>query len=357
MLKIRIRVKLGTAAIDWNDRKDVNLMKEKTQDAKLRDIYFAGGCFWGVEEYFSRIPGVVRTVSGYANGTITNPTYEQVCSQTTGFAETVLVQYDLNFIDLRTLARQYFEIIDPLSSNRQGNDRGTQYRTGIYYTDEQDRAPLKAVMSDIQKGYSKKLAVVLEPLKNFYPAEDYHQDYLKKNPHGYCHIHFDSLDKLEQRSDGTVGRKLSDQTLKKTLTTQQYEVTQNAATEKAFTGEYWDQHKEGIYVDIVTGEPLFISTDKFDSGCGWPSFSKPITADSVTEHSDTSHMMNRTEVKSREGNSHLGHVFEDGPKEMGGLRYCINSAALRFIPAERMEAEGYGDYLAALQHPLSPPSA
>lgn len=324
-------------------------MTEKIQVQNVKDIYFAGGCFWGVAEYFSRITGIYHTTTGYANGNTPNPTYEQVCSKTTGFAETVRVQYDLNVVDLRTLTKQFFQIIDPLSLNRQGFDVGTQYRTGIYYTDEKDRAVLQVVMYAVQKHYSQKMAVELEPLKNFYPAEEYHQDYLKKNPSGYCHINFGTLNQLELRGNGTVGRKLSAVSLRERLTPEQFSVTQNSATEEAFTGEYWKEEKPGIYVDIVTGEPLFTSADKYNSGCGWPSFTKPVRSDSITEQHDSSHSMDRTEIRSREGDSHLGHVFDDGPRDTGGLRYCINSAALRFIPLESMEAEGYGEYIGLVQ--------
>lgn len=170
----------------------------------LRDIYFAGGCFWGVEEYFSRVPGVVDTISGYANGRTENPTYEEVCSDATGFAETVHVKYNPEIVGLRTLAALFFELIDPVSVNRQGSDSGTQYRTGIYYTETEDRAPVEAMLAALQKEYEEPLAVELEPLMNFYPAENYHQDYLQKNPGGYCHIDFSSLERLETLPDGTV---------------------------------------------------------------------------------------------------------------------------------------------------------
>lgn len=310
-----------------------------------REIYYAGGCFWGVEEYFSRIPGVNDCVSGYANGNTSDPTYEEVCSGTSGFAETVRVQYNPDIVTLRILTEQYFKIIDPLSVNRQGNDRGSQYRTGIFYTNEQDLASLQAVMHSEQKKYSKPLAVELAPLINFYPAENYHQDYLKTNPNGYCHISFNTLDDLTVRPDGKVGLRFSDEALKQKLTDEQYEVTRNSATERPFTGEYHDNHEPGLYVDIVSGEPLFTSSDKFDSGCGWPSFTRPVDESVVTEHRDTGFGMKRTEIRSREADSHLGHVFPDGPAEKGGLRYCINSASLRFIPKEQMEADGYGAYL------------
>ena len=314
----------------------------------LREIYFAGGCFWGVEEYFSRIPGVYDSISGYANGNIPNPTYEEVCTGTTGFAETVRVIYEPDIVTLRILTEQYFKIINPVSINRQGNDRGSQYRTGIFYANEEDTAAIQPVMQAIQKKFSEPLAVELAPIRNFYPAESYHQDYLKLNTNGYCHIDFSTLHDLTTRPDGKVGLRLAGEELKNTLTEEQYNVTQNSATEKPFTGKYYDNHEPGLYVDIVTGEPLFISSDKFDSGCGWPSFTKPVDSSAVTEHIDTGYGMRRTEVRSREGDSHLGHVFTDGPKESGGLRYCINSASLRFIPAGQMREEGYGAYLSLL---------
>lgn len=315
----------------------------------LHEITFAGGCFWGVEEYFSRVPGVSDAASGYANGTKENPTYEDVCSHETGFAEAVKVSYDPKVISLAILMEQFFKIIDPTSVNRQGNDVGDQYRTGIYYTDESDRETAEKVMERVQAGYDAPLAVELVPLENFYPAEDYHQDYLQKNPFGYCHIDFSSLDDLAILSDGTVGLKKSEEELRASLTPEQYEITQNAGTEAPYSGEYWDNHEAGIYVDVVSGEPLFVSTDKFESGTGWPSFTKPIDPDAIVEKHDASHGMSRTEVRSSEGDSHLGHVFEDGPVDKGGLRYCINSASLRFVPLDQMDAGGYGEYKALVQ--------
>ena len=289
----------------------------ETDLENLREIYFAGGCFWGVEEYFSRIPGVYDVVSGYANGNTEKPTYEGVCSNTTGFAETVRVRYDPAVVSLRILTGQYFKIIDPISVNRQGNDRGTQYRTGIFYTEEKDCASIQPLMNEIQNDYSEPLAVELAPLENFYPAEDYHQDYLQKNPGGYCHIDFSSLEDLTVSANGTVGIRIPEKELREELTPLQYEVTRNAATERPFTGEYWDCNEPGLYVDIVTGEPLFTSADKFDSGCGWPSFTKPVEPEAVTQLEDNSHGMKRIEVRSHDGDSHLGHVFEDGPAESG----------------------------------------
>jgi peptide methionine sulfoxide reductase msrA/msrB len=320
--------------------------REVNQD-KLREIYFAGGCFWGVEEYFSRIPGVFDVTAGYAGGTTENPTYEQVCSGKTGYAEAVHIRYDPQIVGLKTLAEQFFKIIDPVSVNRQGNDVGSQYRTGMYYVKEEDKAVLESVTADVQKKYDAPLAVELTPLKNYYLAEEYHQDYLKKNPGGYCHISFDSLKDIRPEKTGLVDpdkyAKPSDAELKKILTPEEYIVTQKAGTERAFSGKFWDHKEPGIYVDAVTGEPLFSSADKFDSGCGWPSFTKPVDSAVITEHEDKSYGMKRIEVRSRVGNSHLGHVFDDGPKDKGGLRYCINSAAVRFIPYEEMDERNYGE--------------
>ena len=331
--------------------------------ANCREVYFAGGCFWGVEEYFSRIPGVADATSGYANGTVANPSYEQVCSHTTGHAEAVRITYDPGIVSLRALAEQLFKIIDPTSVNRQGNDVGDQYRTGVYYVDEADLTVLQEVFDAERLKLGRAIAVELEPLACFYEAEEYHQDYLQKNPGGYCHVDFSSLADVKTEcgpeagaasgggaATGSTGSldpsnysKPGEAELRSTLTDEQYEVTQNDGTERAFTGAYWNTYERGLYVDVVTGEPLFSSSDKFESGCGWPSFSRPIDPAVVAERLDTSHGMHRTEVRSRVGDSHLGHVFTDGPADAGGLRYCIDSAALRFVPYDEMDAAGYGD--------------
>ena len=341
---------LAAEAYAAKNQESINKMDTKytpeIDNGSKREIYFAGGCFWGVEEYFSRIPGVQNVTVGYANGHTANPTYEQVCSGSTGHAEAVHVVYDAQRVSLKTLTEQFFKVIDPVSVNRQGNDKGSQYRTGIYYVQPADKPVLEAVMAAEQKKYAKPLAVELRPLEQYFLAEEYHQDYLKKNPGGYCHIGFESLQDLPKEPPVLVDpgkyAKPADAVLRKTLTPQEYTITQQEGTERAFTGKYWDTKEPGIYVDITTGEPLFSSADKFDSGTGWPSFTKPIDVTVLQQHEDSSLGMQRTEVRSRVGEAHLGHVFTDGPKEKGGLRFCINSASLRFIPYADMEKEGYG---------------
>ena len=335
-------------------------------------VYLAGGCFWGVEQYFALVPGVLDAVSGYSQGTVENPSYEEVCTGTTGHTETVQVVYDSSVVSLNHLLNLYFDIIDPYSINKQGNDRGPQYRTGIYYTNEADGQIAQNFIAEKQAATDRKIVVELEPVKNFFPAEEYHQDYLEKNPFGYCHISRDKFRKAATSVDTSLIPNLgetvnpedevsqlpsleqeryprpSNEVLQERLSPLQYDVAVKAATERPFFNEFWDNHEAGLYVDIATGEPLFLSTDKFDSGCGWPSFTKPIATELVTELVDTSHGMVRTEVRSRSGDIHLGHVFDDGPIAEGGLRYCINSASLRFVPKNEMEAAGYGDLLPLL---------
>ena len=341
--------------------------------------YFAGGCFWGLERYFSNVDGVTATTVGYAQSNTPNPTYEQVCSGTTDAAETVRVRFDPNRVTLRTLSLLFLEAIDPFSVDRQGNDTGRQYRTGMFYTDDQptdtdlptdtdqpttpmapsaasrsvpakrpaDQNPESqrdvyiAAIEQLIDREPRRPAVLIEPLRNFYPAEPYHQDYLDKNPGGYCHIPLSKIANVRNRQ--RYVERIWD------LTLEQFAVTQQAATERPFVNAYDHTFKPGIYVDIVSGEPLFLSTDKFDSGCGWPAFSKPIRPDLVTEHEDDRVPGRpRIEIRTADTQIHLGHVFDDGPAELGGHRYCMNSASLRFVPLGRMAAEGYGEYIPLL---------
>ena len=316
-----------------------NLKLTFDQD-KLKDIWLAGGCFWGTEAYFARIYGVAETSVGYANGKTEHPTYHDL--HDTEHAETVHIRYDPARVGLAQLLRYFFDIIDPTVLNRQGNDIGRQYRTGIYYTDADNLPIIRSVVAEIQKQYKRPIVTEITPLIHYFEAEEYHQKYLDKNPGGYCHVDFS---KIPSPPSGAFYSKPADEELKQKLTPLQYEVTQHSATKRPFQNEFFNHYEKGIYVDVVTGEPLFVSTDKFESGCGWPSFSKPIKSDFLKEHKDKSLGMLRTEVRSKSGDSHLGHVFTDGPRDAGGLRYCINSAALRFIPLDEMKNAGYEQYI------------
>ncbi len=308
-----------------------------------KTIYLAGGCFWGTAHLFSLVPGVSSTTAGYANSTVPSPSYEQVCTGHTGAAETVQVDYNPDSVGLTDLLKLFFKSIDPTSVNRQGNDCGTQYRTGIYYVDKSDAPVIETELATLQRRHTTPLAIEYGPLQNFYPAEEYHQDYLYKNPGGYCHVNPALFKEAKELAARTT--KADKEELRKRLTPLQWEVTQNAATERPFVNEYDAEFRRGIYVDITDGTPLFLSTDKYNSGCGWPAFSRPIDESLIDESIDTSYGRVRTEVKSSSSGAHLGHVFPDGPAETGGQRYCINSASLRFIPIEDMEAEGYGRYI------------
>jgi len=316
------------------DNPNIGVMFDETS---LEDLYLAGGCFWGLEAYMTRVYGVYDVTSGYANGSTENPSYEDLIYNNSGHAETVHVRYDPEKVSIEDLLAYYFKVVDPTSLNQQGNDRGVQYRTGIYYNNETEKGIILEEVSKEQMMYEDKIVVEVLPIEHYYLAEDYHQDYLDKNPNGYCHIDLNLV--TEGISKYT---KPSDEEIKEMLTKLQYKVTQNGGTESPFDNEYWDNKEAGLYVDIVTGEPLFSSKDKYKSGTGWPSFTQPISESVIIELEDNTLFSKRIEVKSRLGDSHLGHVFNDGPKDKGGLRYCLNSASLKFIPLDEMDEMGYG---------------
>lgn len=305
---------------------------------KHRIIYLAAGCFWGTEGYFKKIAGIEDTEVGYANGKTDYTNYQEV--DATDHAETLKIIYDISKISLQEILLHYFRIIDPKSVNKQGGDRGRQYRTGIYYTDEGDMAAIMSVYRYFEEKLGD-LAVEVQPLKNFVKAEDYHQDYLDNNPTGYCHVNLALAH--EPLIVGDYKMK-SDDELKAEMDELSYAVMREDKTERAGTSELNAEYRRGIYVDKITGEPLFASSTKFNAGCGWPSFTRPILQDKINYLKDTSHGMIRTEVRSRAGDNHLGHVFNDGPADQGGLRYCINGAAITFIPYEEMDERGYGEY-------------
>ena len=305
---------------------------------------FAGGCFWCMVEPFDEQPGIMKVVSGYTGGHTENPTYEEVCSDTTGHYEAVQITFDPAIFPYEKLLGLFWQQIDPTDAGGQFHDRGSSYKTAIFYhSDQQKEAAEKSKAELAASGiFNKPIVTEILPATTFYEAEEKHQDYYKKMSFHY-NMYKEGSGRAKFIREHWKTKK-SDEELRQELTPIQYQVTKHNATEPPFQNEYWNHEEEGIYVDIISGEPLFSSKDKYDAGCGWPSFTKPLRQSEIEEVLDTTHGMRRIEVRSKTADSHLGHVFDDGPAPTGA-RYCINSASIRFVPKEKLKEEGFEQYL------------